>query len=220
MENREAQLIHQMEKTALIPVFNHSESEVAMAVLDACYRAGIRVFEFTNRGSNAPEVFKKLKAYSAKYPDLYLGIGTIFSTDEAEHFIEAGADFLVSPALIPDVLHVAKSKNCPAIPGCATISEIYQAISLGTSLVKVFPGNVLGPEFVSAAKSVLPQVKLMPTGGVEPTQQNLAAWFRAGVSCVGMGSQLFSKDLIQTAEYTELEKRIVNALKIVDSVKL
>jgi 2-dehydro-3-deoxyphosphogluconate aldolase/(4S)-4-hydroxy-2-oxoglutarate aldolase len=219
MENRNAHIITQMEKTGLIPVFNHSDLEVAKAVLDTCYKAGIRVFEFTNRGSNALEVFTKLKMYSTKYPDLYLGIGTIFSIEDARNFMEAGADFIVSPALIPDLLQFVQARNCIGIPGCATISEIFQANSLGAGLIKVFPGNVLGPGFISAAKSVLPNVKLMPTGGVEPSHQNLSAWFKAGVSCVGMGSQLFSHELIKAAEYDKLKQHIVDALKIVETVR-
>ncbi|WP_245947030.1 bifunctional 4-hydroxy-2-oxoglutarate aldolase/2-dehydro-3-deoxy-phosphogluconate aldolase [Algoriphagus yeomjeoni] len=208
-----------MSETGMIPVFNHVEIEVAKGVLDASYKAGIRVFEFTNRATNSLEVFKELYEYAGKYSDMVMGIGTIFTTEDANAFIEAGADFIVSPALIPELAVYCNSKDVFWIPGCATMSEIFQAKKLGATLVKAFPGNVVGSAFVAAAKSVYPELHVMPTGGVEPTEENLKEWFEAGVYCVGMGSQLFKKDWIKNQQYDLLENKIAETLKVIKSIR-
>ncbi|SMP16287.1 2-dehydro-3-deoxyphosphogluconate aldolase / (4S)-4-hydroxy-2-oxoglutarate aldolase [Algoriphagus winogradskyi] len=208
-----------MSETGMIPVFNHVDIEVAKGVLDASYKAGIRVFEFTNRATNSLEVFRELYAYAGKYPDMVMGIGTIFTTEDANAFIEAGADFIVSPALIPELAVFCNSKDVFWVPGCATMSEIFQAKKLGATLVKAFPGNVVGSAFVAAAKSVYPELHIMPTGGVEPTQENLKEWFDAGVYCVGMGSQLFKKDWIKNQQYDLLENKIKETLQVIKSIR-
>lgn len=213
------QIIDQMTHSGMIPVFNHQDISVAQKVLDVAYHAGIRVFEFTNRESNAFEVFKKLKLYAEKYPDLLLGIGTIFTAEDAQKFHLIGADFIVSPALIPEVAQYCQMKGIFWIPGCATVTEVYTAKSLGASLIKAFPGNLLGPSFIKAVLSVIPDVKMMPTGGVEPNHQNLKTWFDAGVSCVGMGSQLFDKKAIENGDFNALEVRIKESLNIIQSFK-
>ena len=212
-------MLKAMSETGMIPVFNHVDIEVAKGVLDASYKAGIRVFEFTNRATNSLEVFKALYAYAGKYPDMVMGIGTIFTTEDANAFIEAGADFIVSPALIPELAVFCNSKDVLWIPGCATMSEIFQAKKLGATLVKAFPGNVVGSAFVSAAKSVYPELHIMPTGGVEPTEENLKEWFDAGVYCVGMGSQLFKKDWIKNQQYDLLENKIADTLHVIKSIR-
>jgi 2-dehydro-3-deoxyphosphogluconate aldolase/(4S)-4-hydroxy-2-oxoglutarate aldolase len=213
-----SEMLQAMSETGMIPVFNHVDLEVAKGVLDASYKAGIRVFEFTNRATNSLEVFKELYDYAGKYPDMVMGIGTIFTTEDANAFIEAGADFIVSPALIPELAVYCNSKNVFWIPGCATMSEIFQAKKLGATLVKAFPGNVVGSAFVAAAKSVYPELHIMPTGGVEPTEENLKEWFDAGVYCVGMGSQLFKKDWIKNQQYDLLEDKIADTLKIIKNL--
>lgn len=213
------EIIGQMSQTGLIPVFNHQDISVAQKVLNVAYDAGIRVFEFTNRQSNAFEVFKQLKLHAEKYPDLLLGIGTIFTAEDAKKFYQIGADFIVSPALIPEVAQYCQMKEIFWIPGCATVTEVYAAKSLGASLIKAFPGNLLGPAFIKAVLSVLPDIKLMPTGGVEPNQENLKAWFDAGVTCVGMGSQLFDKKAIEKGDFNALESRIKESLNIIQSIK-
>lgn len=218
MKFSHSDMLKAMSDTGMIPVFNHVDIEVAKGVLDASYKAGIRVFEFTNRATNSLEVFKALYAYAGKYPDMVMGIGTIFTTEDANAFIEAGADFIVSPALIPELAVFCNSKDSFWIPGCATMSEIFQAKKLGATLVKAFPGNVVGSAFVAAAKSVYPELHIMPTGGVEPTEENLKEWFDAGVYCVGMGSQLFKKDWIKNQQYDLLENKIVDTLKIIKSL--
>lgn len=208
-----------MSETGMIPVFNHKDLDIAKKVLDTSYEAGIRVFEFTNRESNALEVFKKLKIYAEKYSDLLLGIGTIFTKEDARRFYFAEADFVVSPALIPDVAAFCNMKGKFWIPGCATLTEVYHAKTLGASLVKAFPGNLLGAGFVKAVLSVLPEVKIMPTGGVEPTLENLSIWFKSGVHCVGMGSQLFDKKAIESGGFESLSNNIKSTLNIIQSLK-
>ncbi|WP_339868463.1 bifunctional 4-hydroxy-2-oxoglutarate aldolase/2-dehydro-3-deoxy-phosphogluconate aldolase [uncultured Algoriphagus sp.] len=214
-----SEMLKAMSETGMIPVFNHVDIEVAKGVLDASYNAGIRVFEFTNRATNSLEVFRELYAYAGKYPDMVMGIGTIFTTEDANAFIEAGADFIVSPALIPELAVFCNSKEIFWIPGCATMSEIFQAKRLGATLVKAFPGNVVGSAFVAAAKSVYPELHIMPTGGVEPTEENLKEWFDAGVYCVGMGSQLFKKEWIKNQQYDLLENKIKETLQVIKSIR-
>ena len=213
------EILDLMEKTGLIPVFNHHDQETAVEVMINAYEAGIRVFEFTNRGSNSAEVFAHLVQVAQGLEGLVLGIGTIWSAEDADHFLELGAQFIVSPGLIPEIGREMNERQVLWIPGCGTITEVASAIALGAEVVKIFPGNVLGADFVKAVKSVLPDVKIMPTGGVKPTAENLSKWFAAGVLCVGMGSQLFSKNLIASGNFSELQNEISDALSLVRSVR-
>ncbi len=208
-----------MKDTGLIPVFNHTDVQTAKNVLDASYRGGVKVFEFTNRGENALEVFQELSSHAKKYDDLMLGIGTIFSDEDAQKFLEAGAHFVVSPAFIPTIGVFCNSQDVLWVPGCGTVTEIFNAKELGAQVIKAFPGNVLGPAFISSVKAVFPKLPMMPTGGVEPTDENLTAWFKAGVVCVGMGSQLFKKEWIQNQDYATLEQEIAKALALVQEIK-
>ena len=213
------QLLQEMKNVGVIPVFNHSDIEICKKVLDASYAGGVRVFEFTNRAENSLEVFSKLYTYGKKYDDLKLGIGTIFTKEQTQQFIDAGADFVVSPALVTEVIETCKANNIVGIPGCATLTEVYTAMSLGCSIVKAFPGNLLGPAFVKAIKSVLPNVEVMPTGGVKPTQENLSDWFASGVLCVGMGSQLFDKSVLEKGNYNSLTDTVQNTIKIIKELR-
>jgi 2-dehydro-3-deoxyphosphogluconate aldolase / (4S)-4-hydroxy-2-oxoglutarate aldolase len=219
MKPTSEQLLGSISTTGIIPVFNHKDIEVAKAVLDAAYNAGIRVFEFTNREQNALQIFKALKIYAEKYEDLYLGIGTIFTVQQVRQYLYAEADFIVSPALIPEVAKYCQMKGVFWVPGCATVTEVFQAKKLGTTLVKAFPGNLLGPDFIKAVLSVMPDVKMMPTGGVEPTKENLGDWFDSGVTCVGMGSQLFRKDWLKENRYDLLEKKIIETISIIKHIQ-
>ena len=212
-------ILQQMGITGLIPVFNHHDQETAAEVMVNAYEAGIRVFEFTNRGDNATEVFSHLVELSQKLDGLILGIGTIWTAKEALKFLKLGAQFIVSPGLVPEIAEKMNEENVLWIPGCGTISEVNAAIQLDAEMVKIFPGNVLGAEFVKAVKSVLPGVKIMPTGGVKPTADNLGKWFAAGVYCVGMGSQLFSKNLIASGNFVQLQDEISDALSLVRSIR-
>jgi 2-dehydro-3-deoxyphosphogluconate aldolase/(4S)-4-hydroxy-2-oxoglutarate aldolase len=207
-------------KSGLVPVFYHDDESVCKSVISVCYNAGLRVFEFTNRGDRALVNFTQFKNYlSISCPGMLLGVGTIFDAKSAKDFIDAGAHFVVSPAFMPTMLSVQANDSTLWIPGCATISELAQARQLGVSMMKIFPGELLGPKFVKVALSVMPKLRLMPTGGVEPTRENLSAWFASGVSTVGMGSQLFSKELIDRKDWQGLEKRIASALAIVHEIR-
>lgn len=192
----------------IVPVFYHVDRAVALHVLEICYQAGLTAFEYTNRGPEALENFRFLKAATGHLPHLCLGVGTIFSLDEAERFLAAGADFVVSPALVPELAELQSKHNCLWIPGCATVTEIVHARALGATVIKVYPADVLGPGFVRSVKAVLPDVFLMPTGGIPADAQALEAWFAAGAGCVGLGSQLFQKELLQPSHHHQLKQKL------------
>lgn len=179
-------------QTPLVPVFFHADAAFAQSVVRACYAGGIRVFEFTNRGANAFEVFQELvKLTESECPDLVLGIGTIYNAADAERFIAAGAAFIVQPVTTADVAAACKAHDVAWLPGAMTLNEIYNATQLGAQIVKVFPGNIVGPDYIKAVRGPMPNTKLMVTGGVEPTEASLTEWFGAGINVVGIGSQLF-----------------------------
>ncbi|MEM8764691.1 MAG: bifunctional 4-hydroxy-2-oxoglutarate aldolase/2-dehydro-3-deoxy-phosphogluconate aldolase [Bacteroidota bacterium] len=217
MEHQE--LLLKMGETGLIPVFNHTDVATASQVLEACYEGGVRVFEFTNRGDNALEVFAELAKKAKSYPDLSLGIGTIFSAKDAKAFLAVGADFIISPAFVPEVADFCNTQSVLWIPGCGTVTEIYHALQLGAKIIKAFPGNMLGPGFVKSVKAVYPEIPIMPTGGVKPTEDNLSAWFNAGVHCVGMGSQLFQKQTISEAKFKELTQTVSETLTLIQNIR-
>ena len=176
----------------VVPVFYHADLAYAQRILQACYAGGIRVFEFVNRGAQALEVFTQLQPFVAEScPEMILGIGTIYKAAEAEQFIAAGADFVVQPLATAEVAQVCWAHGIPWLPGALTPTEIYNATELGAVMVKIFPGNLVGPDYIRALRGPMPHVKLMVTGGVEPTEASVGAWFGAGVNAVGMGSQLF-----------------------------
>ena len=208
-----------MRTSGMIPVFYHADVEIAKAVLDASYKGGVRVFEFTNRGGNAFDVFTQLLKHAQQYPDLMMGIGTIMNAADSQKYCDAGAHFIVSPILKAEMATVCHRNNKLWIPGCATLTEIVTAKDLGAKIIKIFPGSVLGPGFVSSIMPVVPGLQLMPTGGVEPTEENLSAWFKAGVVCVGMGSQLISKEIIETKNWTKLQQGVTDALAIIKKIR-
>ena len=176
----------------VVPVFYHADAAYAQRIVQACYAGGIRVFEFVNRGEQALDVFKQLQEFvGVQCPDMVLGIGTIYKAAEAEQFIAAGAEFVVQPLATAEVAEVCRAHDIPWLPGALTPTEIYNATELGAAVVKIFPGNLVGPDYVKALRGPMPHIKLMVTGGVEPTRESVSAWFGAGVNAVGMGSQLF-----------------------------
>lgn len=215
----EQKILDEIGKSGLVPLFTHKDLDIAKKTVDTCYEAGIRVFEYTNRLPNSFDIFKSLKIYAEKYPDLIFGIGTIFTVKDAERYLFAGADFIISPAMISDVARYCYQRGVTYIPGCATISEVYQAITSGSALVKIFPGNVLGPAFIKSVLSVLPDVKLMATGGVSPDDENLKAWFDSGVFCVGMGSQLFNTQEMESGNFEGLKNRVKDSLNIIQKIR-
>jgi len=219
MEFSKEEILAAINRTGIIPVFYHADLEIAKGVVEACYNGGIRVFEFTNRGENAFSVFVKLVDYAKKFKGLILGIGTVMDVSTTEKFIKAGAKFIVSPILKKEMGATCKAHDKLWIPGCGTLTEIVSAKEAGAQLIKIFPGSVLGPGFVSAVLPVVPDLKLMPTGGVEPTKENLKAWFDAGVFCVGIGSGLISKEIIHEKQWKKLEKKVAQSLSIVNKIR-
>lgn len=185
-------MLNQLKATPIVPVFYHKDTEYAQQILSACYEGGLRFFEFTNRGTAALEVFMDLKRHTQQHcPGLSLGIGTIYTPEEARMFIEAGADFVVQPVTTAGVGLVCREAGVPWIPGAMTLNEVWGAWQLGATVVKLFPGSMFGPEYVRALRGPMPNVPLMVTGGVEPTVESISAWLSAGVQAVGIGSQLF-----------------------------
>ena len=210
-----------IEETGIVPVFYHADAEVAKKVLKACYEGGIRAFEFTNRGDFAHEVFAELVKWADKEcPEMILGIGSIVDAPTAALYIQLGANFVVGPLLNPDIFKVCNRRQIAYSPGCATTSEIGLAQELGAEIVKVFPGgNVGGPSFVKNIKGPMPWTRIMVTGGVEPTEENLTAWFKAGVTAVGMGSNLFPKEIIQNGEWGKITELSRISLSIVKNIQ-
>ena len=210
-----------MAETGMIPVFYHKDPEVCKQVAKACYRGGARVFEFTNRGNYAHEVFASLSKWvAAELPELIPGVGSVIDGPTAALYIQLGANFVVSPLLNPEVAKVCNRRKIAWIPGCGTLSEISLAEELGAEIVKIFPGaSVGGPDFVKAVKGPCPWTSIMPTGGVEPDEENLRKWFEAGVTCVGMGSKLFPSDVIKKENWEFITEACRNALEIIRSIK-
>lgn len=184
-------LLAQARRTPLIPVFYHAAEDYARSVLAACYRAGVRVFEFTNRGPAAYDTFAHLQRHvEAEFPDLLLGAGTIFTPAEAERFIDAGADFIIQPVMSPDVAAVCRRYDLAWLPGAQTINEVYEAYRLGATLVKLFPSAYLTPAYLQILRGPLPQVPIMATGGIQPTVPQVTEWQNAGATCIGIDARL------------------------------
>jgi 2-dehydro-3-deoxyphosphogluconate aldolase/(4S)-4-hydroxy-2-oxoglutarate aldolase len=214
-------VIETMEYSGIVPVFYHGEPETAKNVVRACYKGGMRVFEFTNRGEKAYEVFRALvEMVACECPELILGIGSIVDAANCRKFIDAGAKFIVSPILSAEVMETAKAAGIPYVPGCATPTEIYTAQRLGAEIVKVFPAaEVGGPAFVKAVLAPMSWSKIMVTGGVEPTRENLKGWFGAGVKCVGIGSNLFPKEVVAAENWNEISRICADALTTVKELR-
>ena len=210
-------IIQQVKQQRLMPLFYHSDLQVCLGVVKALYKAGIRCIEFTNRGEAAMANFNALiAARKESMPDLFLAVGTIRTVEQAKDFMDAGADFLISPVFDAAICKLAQSKNIWWIPGCMTPTEIHVAEHAGCNFVKLFPGNLLGPAFVSGIKVLFPHVSFMPTGGVEPKRENLQAWFDAGVTAVGMGSTLITKKLIEENNFSAIEN---NTREVLETIK-
>ncbi|UOQ52115.1 bifunctional 4-hydroxy-2-oxoglutarate aldolase/2-dehydro-3-deoxy-phosphogluconate aldolase [Hymenobacter cellulosivorans] len=178
-------------QSPLIPVFYHAEEPYARRVLQACYEGGVRLFEFTNRGPNAFEIFTDLQQFvEAEYPDLMLGAGTIYTVEEAERFISAGADYIVQPVIGAEVAALCQQQDLAWLPGVSTLNEVYQASQLGATFAKLFPAAMLGPNYLKTISAPLPKVRFMATGGIQPDAETMAAWMQAGATCVGVDSRL------------------------------
>ncbi|MBN2006920.1 MAG: bifunctional 4-hydroxy-2-oxoglutarate aldolase/2-dehydro-3-deoxy-phosphogluconate aldolase [Anaerolineae bacterium] len=195
-------------ETGLVPVFYHGDAATARKIAAACYAGGIRVLEFTNRGDRAWNVFNELIQFVEKeLPGAILGVGSVVDAPTAALYIASGANFVVGPMLNPEVARLCNRRKVGYMPGCGTIGEISEAEELGVEIVKVFPGETVGgPAFVKAVRGPMPWTRIMPTGGVKATQDNIAAWIKAGVACLGIGSDLVRKDWVSAGEFDKIEQ--------------
>ena len=211
------QVLDAIVSTGMVPVYYNKDVEVAKQVVKACYEGGVRAFEFTNRGDFAHEVFAELNKFAAKEcPDLVLGVGSIVDAGTASLYLQLGANFIVGPLFNPEVAKVCNRRCIPYTPGCGSVSEIGFAQEAGCDLTKIFPaGNVGGPSFVKNIKAPMPWSMLMATGAVEPTEENLTAWFKAGVTVVGMGSKLFPKETVAAGDWQAVSDKCRFALDII-----
>ena len=204
----------------ILPLYFNPDETVSVEVLRAIYRAGIKAVEYTNRGDEALNNFIKMTVVrNAEMPDLLLGVGTIKNLKDAKNYMAAGADFLVSPGFVKEVADYAVSKDIFYAPGCMTPSEIIAAENAGLRFIKLFPGNMLGTEFLTTIKDIFPKLLFMPTGGVDITKENIEGWFKAGVCAVGMGSKLISKKLMETKDYSTIEKMTKEVLELIAAIK-
>jgi 2-dehydro-3-deoxyphosphogluconate aldolase / (4S)-4-hydroxy-2-oxoglutarate aldolase len=204
----------------MLPLYFNPDETVTLDVLRAVYKAGVKAIEYTNRGDAALSNFKKMvQVRDSEMKGLLLGVGTIKNMDQAQAYLSAGADFLVSPGFVAEVAAYAVSKDIFYAPGCMTPSEIIAAENAGIKFIKLFPGNMLGPEFLSGIKDIFPKLLFMPTGGVDTTRENIEGWFKAGVCAVGMGSKLISKKLMESKDYDTIEKTTKEVLDLIGTIK-
>ena len=214
------QVIQTFKDTGIVPVFYNADVEVAKNVVKACYEGGIRAFEFTNRGDFAQEVFAELVKFANKeLPGMIMGVGSVVDPATAALYIQLGANFVVGPVFNPAIAPICNRRLIPYSPGCGSVSEVSAAQEAGCDVCKVFPGDVLGPAFVKDLRGPMPWSQIMVTGGVKPEKSNLEAWFKAGATCVGMGSNLFPKDAIAAKDWARITALCKEALEIVRQVK-
>jgi 2-dehydro-3-deoxyphosphogluconate aldolase/(4S)-4-hydroxy-2-oxoglutarate aldolase len=210
-----------MAEQGMIPVLYHKDPEVGKKVIEACYKGGIRLFEFTNRGDYAHVVFEQLNKFAeAQFPDMILGTGSVVDAPTAMIYVQLGSNFIVSPILNEDMADVLNRRKILWSPGCGSASEISRAESLGAEIIKIFPASqVGGPKFISSVKGPMPWTHIMPTGGVEPTESNLTEWFKAGAICVGMGSQLIKSELIKSGNFSQIEQDVRDTIALVKKIR-
>jgi 2-dehydro-3-deoxyphosphogluconate aldolase/(4S)-4-hydroxy-2-oxoglutarate aldolase len=210
----------QMKENGMVPLFFHSDLEISKKVLKACYDGGARLMEFTSRGDFAHEVFGALNKYAlAELPGMMLGVGSITDAAAASLYMSLGANFIVTPVFREDIAIACNRRKVLWSPGCGTLTEIARAEELGCEIVKLFPGDIYGPEFIKAIKGPCPWTSIMPTGGVLPTVESLTSWFSAGATCVGIGSQLISKDILDNKDYDSLRTKVNQVLDIIKNIK-
>lgn len=218
--DKKSALLELIPRQGILPLYFYKDTEVSLQVLRSLYKAGIRTVEYTNRGEAALKNFREMrKLCDSELNGMYLGVGTIKDAASAKAFIDAGADYLISPGLVEDAILVASDNHLLWVPGCMTPTEIIRAEQLGAKMVKLFPGNILGPGFLSAIKELFPNLLFMPTGGVDLDKENISGWFKAGVCAVGMGSKLISKSLLEQKDYAKIESLTREALDIIKSVR-
>ncbi len=214
-------VLNKMVESGLVPVFYIPDIETAKSVVKACYDGGARVMEMTNRGDGAVHVFRELEKYCKKeLPEAILGVGSIVDGPTAAMYIADGANFIVGPVLDTDTAYICNSRKVPYMPGCGSATEIHNAERLGVEICKIFPGSqVGGPDFVKSVKGPCPWTMIMPTGGVDSTEESITAWFKAGVSSVGMGSKLITKDLVQKKDFAAITEQVKKVLGYIKKAK-
>lgn len=206
-------VMQKMAATRMVPVFYHKDVETAKRVVKACYDGGVRAFEFTNRGDFAHEVFGELVKYAAEEcPEMALGVGSVVDPATAALYIQLGACFVVGPLFNPEIAPVCNRRCVPYIPGCGTVSEVGKAQEAGCTVCKLFPGDVLGPKMVKGLMAPMPWSRIMVTGGVEPTRDNIQGWLSAGAFCVGMGSKLFPKERVAAGDWDYITEKCREAI--------
>ena len=216
MKFSSAQILEKLQAKPLMPLFYHPDVEFCLEVLSACYRGGIRVFEYTNRGEGADLVFAKLvERTRTLLPEMAIGIGTIYNAQQAKRFIELDTDFVVQPFIDEGVAKVCAENNLLWTPGTMTFTEMYRAETLGSAMVKLFPGNIVGPDFLKAMKGPMPHTKVLVTGGVEPSQQSITTWRQAGAFALGLGSQLFDKETLSNKDFNVIEERVKHCFQYI-----
>jgi 2-dehydro-3-deoxyphosphogluconate aldolase/(4S)-4-hydroxy-2-oxoglutarate aldolase len=204
----------------ILPLYFNADETVSIETLKAIYRAGIKAVEYTNRGEAALKNFQAMvKVRDAEMKDMLIGVGTIKNVAQATDYINAGADFLVSPGYVAEVADYSHSKGLLYAPGCMTPTEIIAAENNGVKFIKLFPGNMLGPDFLSSIKEIFPKLLFMPTGGVDTTKENIESWYKAGVCAVGMGSKLISKKLMEAKDYAKMESETKTVLELIQTIK-
>ncbi|MEZ2416091.1 bifunctional 4-hydroxy-2-oxoglutarate aldolase/2-dehydro-3-deoxy-phosphogluconate aldolase [Muriicola sp. E247] len=209
-----------MKDTGMVPLFYHPDVELGKKVIKACYDGGVRLMEFTARGDFAFEVFSELNKYALKeLPGMIMGVGSITDAGAASMFMQMGANFVVTPSLREDIALVCNRRKVLWSPGCGSLTEINKAEEMGCEIIKVFPGSIYGPGFVKAIKGPQPWTSIMPTGGVSTDEENLRAWFEAGVTCVGMGSKLISAEIISTKDFERLETMVRDTLRTIAEIR-
>ncbi|MCI4670688.1 MAG: bifunctional 4-hydroxy-2-oxoglutarate aldolase/2-dehydro-3-deoxy-phosphogluconate aldolase [Bacteroidia bacterium] len=214
------EVAQKMAEQGMVPLFYHPDVELGKEVLRACYAGGARLLEFTNRGDYAHEVFRELNKFcEAELPEMIMGVGSITDAGLASLYMQLGVNFVVTPVLREDIAMVCNRRKLLWSPGCGSLTEIARAEELGCEIVKLFPGGIYGPSFVKAVKAPQPWTSIMPTGGVSPTEENLKSWFEAGVTCVGMGSKMISKDILKDRTFDVLENRIKSTLDLIQKLR-
>ena len=214
------EVAEKMAETGMVPLFYHSDIEIAKKTLKACYEGGARLLEFTSRGDFAYQIFEELNRYAlAELPEMILGVGSVTDAASASLYMQMGANFIVTPVLREDIAIVCNRRKVLWSAGCGSLSEIARAEELGGEIVKLFPGSTYGPYFVKAIKGPQPWTSIMPTGGVSTDEDNLRGWFDAGVTCVGMGSQLISKDILAKGDFEGLKSKVEAAITLIKKIK-
>ena len=214
------QVITEMHNSSMIPLFYHSDIKISKNIVQACYQGGARLLEFTHRGDFAHEVFRELIRFvNESLPGMIIGVGSVTDAASASYYLMNGANFIVTPVFREDIAIVCNRRKVLWSPGCGSLTEIAKAEEMGAEIVKLFPGNIYGPEFVKAIKGPQPWTSIMPTGGVTTEKENLKAWFDAGVSCVGLGSKLISKELVKNQDYDQISNTIKKTLALIQTLK-